>query len=155
MQRLHTIYTRPDIVILSYGTAGSMVPRVLHFVRLRTCKRRLVADLFLETENVLSMLTFITKYQQNVNTSGDQTFFIISARISNMSDTSSITGSLKCLQNIPYSMSYMCKLLLCCRLVIYFQNEATWNFSLLFQEIAAQQNLMENFNVNYFCFIDI
>jgi len=49
----------------------------------------------------------------------------------------------------------MCKPLLCCRLVIYFQNEATWNFSLLFQEIAAQQNLMENFNVNYFCFIDI
>jgi hypothetical protein len=29
-----------------------------------------VADLFLEAENVLSMLTFITKNQQNVNISG-------------------------------------------------------------------------------------
>jgi hypothetical protein len=30
-----------------------------------------MADLFLEAENALSMLTFITKYQQNVNTSGE------------------------------------------------------------------------------------
>ena len=122
-------------LLSSYGTAGSMIPLVLHFVRLRTCSAAPWQIYFWKLKTCCPCWRSSPSISKMSILLVSRPFLSFQLEILTKSDTSSIAGSLKCLQNIPYSISYMCKLLFCCRLVIYFQNEATWNLSLLFKKL--------------------